>query len=178
MTTINPAEDTKTNTEDTTTNTESSKQNHDSGTWLFLKRGDSVVKYLQFAALVTAFVFDRLGTVEWFEEKYFWWMIGSAISLNFFIQSVHIILYYIVNKCAKDKYFWPRVFPKEWVAEDHGSGYSQHYKFFYFIKALLIAYIGFMIFQEKLDGFFIYWVFGLSIVLVIFDLCFYVFNLK
>jgi len=154
------------------------KQDHDAGIWLNLKRFDTIVKYLEFATLVTALVFDRLGTLDWFEEKYFWWMTGGALGLNFFMQSVHMFLYYVANRYAKDKYYWPRVYPTEWIPDSYGSGYSQHYKFFYFLKALLLAYIGFMVFQEKLDGFFMYWTYGLTLLLLIFDLCFYLFGLK
>lgn len=154
-----------------------SKQNHDAGIWLNLKRFDTIVKYIEFATLISALVFDRLD-LDWFEEKHLWWFTGGALALNWFMQATHMFLYYIANRYAKDKYYWPRVYPKEWIPDDYGSGYSQHYKFFYFLKILLLVYIGFMVFQEKLDGFFVYWVYGLTLLLVIFDLCFYLFNLK
>jgi len=169
MTTVNPAEDQDTKP----------TQGHDTRLWLTIRRVDSIVKYFEFTALVLALVFDQLtSSVVWFEEKHLWWMIGIALLLNFSMQSIHICLYYVANRYVKEKYYWPRVFPKEWVEGDHGTGYSQHYKFFYGLKALLLSYIGFMVFQERLDGFFVYWVYGLSVVLVVFDLCFYLFNLN
>jgi len=153
------------------------KQDHDAGIWLNLKRFDTMVKYSEFSALVVALVFDRLNR-DWYEEKYLWWIIGGTVALNFFMQSVHMFLYYVVNRWNKDKYYWPRVFPTEWTPDNQGSGYSQHYKFFYFIKALLLGYLGFMIFQEKLDFYWVYPILFLSFLLIIFDLSYYLFSLK
>lgn len=155
----------------------SSKQNHDMGMWLTLKRADTVIKYLQLAALVSALVLDRLD-ISWFEEKYFWWTIGGTVLLNLLIQWTHMALYYVANRYAKDKFYWPRVFPKEWMEGDYGSGFSQHYKFFYAMKVFLLVYIGFMVFQEKLDGFFLYVSLQISMILIAFDLLFYVFDLQ
>ena len=154
-----------------------SKEDHNAGMWLVLKRFDSIVKYLEFATLVIVLVFDRLGTMSWYEGKYFWWILGSTLSLNFLMQSFHIFLYYVANRFAKDKYYWPPVFPAEWIPNDHGTGFSQHYKFFYVLKAGSLAYMGWMIFQEKLDEFFMYPILFITFLLIVFDLCYYLFGL-
>ena len=151
-------------------------QDHGSGTWLALRRADMIIKYVEFATLVVVFVIDRTGA-DWFEEKHLWWFLGGTLSLNVFIQSAHMFMYYVVNRFRKDKWYWPRVFPKEWLAGDPGSGFSQHYKFFYFLKLLALAYIGFMVFQEKLDDYFIYPMLFFTWLLLMFDLCYYLFRL-
>jgi len=152
------------------------KQDHNAGIWLGLRRFDTVVKYLEFATLVAALVMDRLD-IDWYEEKHLWWFIGGVLALNLLMQATHMFLYYIANRYAKDKYYWPRVYPKEWIPDDYGTGYSQHYKFFYFLKILLLAYIGFMVFQEKLDGYFVYLTLFSVWLLIVFDLAYYLFEL-
>ena len=154
----------------------SSKSKHSAGVWLGLRRFDTSVKYLEFVALVVVLVLDRQNP-EWYEEKYMWWITGGTLALNFFMQSVHMFLYYVANRLAKDRYFWPPVFPAEWGEGDHGTGFSQHYKFFYIVKAAVLAYLGWMIFQEKLDEFFIYPTLFLSFLLIVFDLLYYLFEL-
>ena len=150
------------------------KQNHEVGFWLFLKRTDVLSKYFEFTALVVALVLNRLE----YDQKYLWWIMGATVSFNFLAQTIHIVLYYIVNRCLKDKNYWPPVFPLPWSAENPGSGYSQHYKLFYFLKSLTIAYLGFMVFQEKLDDFFVFVLFFVVSLLLVFDLMFYLFALE
>ena len=179
MATINPAEDNDYKAEAVVVNggnNSKSKQEHDAGVWLGLRRIDIVVKYLEFATLVTALVLNLSDTV-WSKEKHLWWLIGGTVGLNVLVQSAHMFLYYIANRYAKDKYYWPRVFPKEWIPDDYGTGYSQHYKFFYLLKLLMVAYIGFMVFQEKLDGYFVYLTLFMVWLLIVFDLAYYLFEL-
>jgi len=163
---------------DTTSSaTKQNTQNHYEGVWLTLRRVDTTVKYLQLAALITFLVIDRMHTEFW-EHKYLWWGVGITLLLNFFMQSVHMFLYYVVNPRLDDKFYWPRVFPKEWQSDAFGTGYSQHYKVIYVVKALTLAYLGTMIFQEKLDMFFVYVMYGITVECVLIDLCYYLFDLR
>jgi len=157
----------------------SSRQNHDTGVWLHLKKMDLFTKYSEVAVLVGALVVHRVDT-EWSDEKYFWRVIAVTLLLNVFMQSFHIFLYYGVNGClTDDRFYWPRVFPLEWNGNNNEwSGYSYHFKFFYVLKALILSYLGFIIFQEKLDAFFVYPIYALTILLIIFDLCIYIFNIN
>lgn len=172
---INPAEDDY-KAEAVVGNKSKSQQDHDAGLWLGLRRFDTVVKYLEFTTLVAALVMDRLD-IDWYEEKHLWWVIGGTVSLNVLMQSSHLFLFYIANNCSKDKYYWPHVFPERWEPDNFGSGYFYHYAFFYFLKLLFIAYIGFMVFQEKLDGYFVYLTLFSVWLLIVFDLAYYLFEL-
>jgi len=161
---MNPAEETK-------ASVGKHQEDHNAGIWIGLRRIDLVVKYLQVIALGVVFVANRMD-VAWGDEKHLWWFIFGIISLNVFAQSVHIFLHYEGTKS-----YWPKVFPNEWTPKKHGSGFGQHYKFFYVLKLLMVAYTGFMVFQGKLDGFFVYLSLFMVCLLIVFDLLYYLFGL-
>jgi len=153
------------------------KQNHEEGIWLNLKRFDAIVKYVQFIALIAAFVMDRLNN-DGYEKKYLWWITGGTLALNFLMMCSHLFLYYVVNRWAEDKYYWPKVFPKRWQENKPSTGYFYHYWFFFVLKVLVLAYVWLMILKEKLDNYYVYPVLFLSELLIIFDLCYYLFSLR
>jgi len=145
--------------------------------WLLLKRSDTLLKYCEFVALIVAFVLWRID-VDGYQDQHIWWTMGIVLLINFFTQSTQLFLYYYANKKLIDTKYWPRVFPKRWKESAIGSGYFFHYCFFYFLKFILLVYLGIIIFQKEYDSYFVFPAYFITLLLVIFDLCYYVFSLN